>query len=214
MDLPFGALGPSSPVVHWVNINESRYGELRSAIEASGWQQRVYPAPQDFLSRCTGGTRECLVAGYEGSGMTGASFLRQLNERGRRIPAIFFISDPDVAAAVEAIKLGAFHVFHPPVAPEVFIERIGAALAIGSTTALSMDDAEGVRSRVLTLSDRERTLLAMLVSGQSSKQIAWNLHISVRTVSNHRAHILAKMKAANTADLIRMAMVASGRGAE
>jgi FixJ family two-component response regulator len=41
-----------------------------------------------------------------------------------------------------------------------------------------------------------------------SKMIAMNLKISIRTVSKHRAHLMAKTKARNAADLARMTTLA------
>jgi DNA-binding CsgD family transcriptional regulator len=41
-----------------------------------------------------------------------------------------------------------------------------------------------------------------------NKRIAAELHISVKTVANHRAHLMAKTQALNAADLARMSMLA------
>ena len=49
-----------------------------------------------------------------------------------------------------------------------------------------------------------------MAQGLSSKQIATELRISPRTVDNHRASIMDKMKAANLSVLIRMTMLLGG----
>jgi DNA-binding NarL/FixJ family response regulator len=56
------------------------------------------------------------------------------------------------------------------------------------------------------LSPRECEILALVANGHSSKEIAAGLHISVRTVENHRSNIMHSLKARNTADLTREAM--------
>ena len=53
------------------------------------------------------------------------------------------------------------------------------------------------------LTERERAVLAQLVKGASSKEIARVLGISPRTIDFHRANILQKLGARNTADVIR-----------
>jgi DNA-binding NarL/FixJ family response regulator len=57
-----------------------------------------------------------------------------------------------------------------------------------------------------TLSEREFEVLRMIASGKSVTEIAEELHVSVPTISTHRAHILAKMKMATTAALISYAV--------
>jgi DNA-binding CsgD family transcriptional regulator len=53
------------------------------------------------------------------------------------------------------------------------------------------------------LTERERAVLAQVVTGASSKEAARKLGISPRTVDFHRANIIEKLGAKNTADLIR-----------
>jgi DNA-binding NarL/FixJ family response regulator len=60
------------------------------------------------------------------------------------------------------------------------------------------------------LTERERMVLAFLVKGASSKEAARELGISPRTIDFHRANILEKLGARNTADVI--SRVLSGRG--
>lgn len=54
-----------------------------------------------------------------------------------------------------------------------------------------------------TLTPRERSTLAQIVRGASSKEAARRLGISPRTVEFHRANIMRKLGARNTADLLR-----------
>ena len=55
------------------------------------------------------------------------------------------------------------------------------------------------------VTEREREVLALLAKGLSSKEIAHQLELSVKTVGNHRTHILEKLCAANTAEAIGLA---------
>jgi DNA-binding NarL/FixJ family response regulator len=57
-----------------------------------------------------------------------------------------------------------------------------------------------------TLTSREREVFHLMIVGQSSKEIARQLEISVKTAENHRARILDKLNAHNTADVVRYAM--------
>ena len=53
------------------------------------------------------------------------------------------------------------------------------------------------------LTPRESLILAEIVKGHSSKEVARALDISPRTVEFHRANLLKKFGAKNTAELVR-----------
>ena len=56
------------------------------------------------------------------------------------------------------------------------------------------------------LTTREREVLKMVSEGKSNNEIGALLSISVRTVENHRANIMKKLKMKKTADLVRYAL--------
>jgi DNA-binding CsgD family transcriptional regulator len=59
---------------------------------------------------------------------------------------------------------------------------------------------------VATLSERERQVLRLLAMGQSAKEVAAHLAISVKTVETHRARLCAKVATHSVADLTRLAV--------
>ena len=56
------------------------------------------------------------------------------------------------------------------------------------------------------LTPRERDVLSQIASAASNKEAAKNLGISQRTVEIHRVHIMQKLGAKNTADLVRIVL--------
>lgn len=58
----------------------------------------------------------------------------------------------------------------------------------------------------ISLTPRERMVLALLVEGKSSEQISKELFISKLTVNTHRKNLLFKTNCGNTASLIHMAV--------
>ncbi len=57
------------------------------------------------------------------------------------------------------------------------------------------------------LTTREKEILQLVVEGESSKEIAKSLFISVHTVERHRANVMAKLRVRKIAELVRYAMV-------
>jgi DNA-binding NarL/FixJ family response regulator len=56
------------------------------------------------------------------------------------------------------------------------------------------------------LTDREREVLKLVAEGQSNREVADKLFISVHTVERHRANIMKKLDLKNTADLVKYAI--------
>lgn len=56
------------------------------------------------------------------------------------------------------------------------------------------------------LSTREREVLKLIAEGKSSKEIAYLLSISVRTVHHHRDNIMSKLNIRNTVELVKYAI--------
>jgi DNA-binding NarL/FixJ family response regulator len=56
------------------------------------------------------------------------------------------------------------------------------------------------------LTGRERQVLQLIAEGKTTKDIAEMLHVSVKTVESHRAHIMRKLDLHNVAGLVRYAI--------
>ncbi|PNU19048.1 DNA-binding response regulator [Geothermobacter hydrogeniphilus] len=56
------------------------------------------------------------------------------------------------------------------------------------------------------LTRREREVLKLITGGQSNRQIAASLFISIKTVETHRSRLMRKLELHNTADLVRYAL--------
>ena len=61
-------------------------------------------------------------------------------------------------------------------------------------------------SGVSLLTDREREVLQLLAQGETSKQLAHRLHLSVKTVGTHRRNIMRKLNIDNIAGLTKFAI--------
>ncbi len=54
---------------------------------------------------------------------------------------------------------------------------------------------------------RERQILDLIWAGLTNQEIAFRLSIAAKTVESHRANLMRKFRAANTAQLLRMALL-------
>jgi DNA-binding NarL/FixJ family response regulator len=56
------------------------------------------------------------------------------------------------------------------------------------------------------LSAREREIVQLLAEGNTNKEVASRLNISVKTVETHRSHIMQKLSLNSVSDLVRYAI--------
>ncbi len=84
------------------------------------------------------------------------------------------------------------------------LERVNALKQKASQTSLKKD-IDWLRNRI---TKRELEVLLLVGGGASSKLIAKQLGISIRTVENHRTHLMEKLDAPNAATLAHWALVA------
>jgi len=73
-------------------------------------------------------------------------------------------------------------------------------------SATGGDASRAARAAVLNrLSTREREIFDLIIWGQTNKQVAVKLGISVKTVETHRSHINGKLQVHSAAELVRLA---------
>ena len=75
-----------------------------------------------------------------------------------------------------------------------------------NNSAMSVADDQAEANGVDALTPREREVLEAIIAGASNKVAGRKLRISPRTVEVHRARIIDKLGAKNTADLVRIVL--------
>ena len=102
----------------------------------------------------------------------------------------------ELMKAIKAVSDG--RKYFPPEISEVIIDELLAK------TASNQDNSGKPIFQKIT--PKEKQILGMIVKGFNSREIADKLFLSIRTVDNHRANMMKKTKAKNTADLVMMAI--------
>ena len=88
---------------------------------------------------------------------------------------------------------------------------IGGGTYLSPTiTGIVVDDyinlTKGVNSQPMVLNDREREVLQLLAEGKSTKKIAIEVHVSVKTIEANRRHIMEKLDIHSVAELTKYAV--------
>jgi RNA polymerase sigma factor (sigma-70 family) len=165
-----------------------------------------YPSAEAFNQDTKPEVPSCLVLDLRLDGECGLDIVQGWRSRGEAgMPVIVVTGAGDVPLAVQSLKLGAMDFLEKPADPQVLLARLKEALANDKRRREKERERSEIRQRLAELTQRERELLKLVCNGLSNKQIGQRLKISVKTVANHRAHVMAKAKAVNTADMVRLA---------
>ena len=145
-------------------------------------------------------------------GLTGLEAIEQLRKLGISIKFIVLSMHEEPEYIHRALAYGASGYLLKDVDRNELYQAIqtvhsgGKHFSSGVVTVLARSFAEPPKPEVSELTAREKEVLALVSQGQSTKQIAHALGISVRTVESHRINMLKKMDVSNTAELIKKAI--------
>ncbi len=183
---------------------------MRAAMESSGLRVETFESADEFAGDYTGKEFGCLLLDLRMGGMSGVQLLEKLKQNVEHaFPVIMITGHGDVPLAVQCMQLGAIDFLQKPLDHPLLLSKIKTALERSSAGRQKHSEASDAQTRLAVLTRREREMVQSLIAGKSSKKIASENGLSVRTVSNHRTNILAKTGAQNTADLVRLAMLAA-----
>jgi DNA-binding NarL/FixJ family response regulator len=155
---------------------------------------------------------DLLVSDLTMPGTCGTQLIEQLHRQHPSLPILILSMHDEPATVRRALQAGASGYLTKESSPAMLhaaVRQVAAGErfippALAETLAF-----ESVRARGLpheTLSQRERQIFKLIAQGVSLSQIAEQLHLSPKTVTTHKTHLMEKLGIANNADLIRYAI--------
>jgi len=194
-------------VVHVVDPDLTTCEALSVLFRLEGFQTAFSINLPGFLASLDRRRPDVVVANIDLGGGDDGLLLRRVKTLRMGTPVFMIENQPLVEAALAAMKSGAADVITKPIDNENLVRIVRDALRqdIHISAAASGRRAVEVRG-FAQLTPREREVLQLITNGQSNKEAGRELGISPRTIEVHRARVMEKLGARNTADLMRIVL--------
>ena len=178
------------------------------ALEAVGQMLRLpvlsFSSAEQFLKFDFANAVGCLIVDIKLPGMNGLELQAALRERSCELPVIIISGHADVLLAVEAMRLGAVTVLEKPFPLQQLTPHIQQAMELDRSRREASQQRELARGRMAALTLREREVLDLITTGTTNKQIAAQLHLTLRAIEDRRARLMRRMGVNSVAELMSL----------
>ncbi|MFT4118748.1 response regulator transcription factor [Bradyrhizobium sp.] len=176
---------------------------LDSLLRVTGLRTASFGSVAEFLDGERPDVPACLLLDIRLPGQSGLDFHGEMRNLGLDLPVVFMTAHGDVPMSVRAMQDGAIDFLIKPFRDEDLLRAIHAGLAKDRLRRANAAAVATLKERYDGLTEREREVLWLVVSGQLNKQIAARLGLSEITVKVHRGQVMRKLQASSLIDLVR-----------
>jgi two-component system, LuxR family, response regulator FixJ len=188
-------------------------GDVREALSAlftrAGYHVATFPDARSFLRAARARPPSCVLLDICMPGPSGLDVLVELDARNYPAPIFMLSSLINIPSVVEAIRNGAFDFIEKRLDADAVVARVRKSVDLWARDRRNAKTSEYPSPAFPgydLLTRREREVLSQVTAAASNKEAAKNLGISPRTVEIHRGHIMQKLSAKNSIDLIRIVL--------
>ena len=206
-DIYYTAFSSRDRIVHIVDPDLETCETLSVVFRLEGYQTMFSINLGGFLASLERRRPDIVIANLELGDDDVFALLRRVKTVHVATPVFVLENRPSVEAAVRLVKAGASDVITKPVDNELIVARVRDALRRDVDVGPLLAGGRQIEVRGFSqLTPREREVLQLITNGQSNKEAGRELGISPRTIEVHRARVMEKLGAKNTADLMRIVL--------
>jgi len=177
-------------------------------LESVGLNVQAYSDGRKFLDALGDSRGGCVVLDVRMPGLGGLNVQEELQKRGIELPIIFVSGHADVPIVVRAFKSGAFDFIEKPFNEQLLLDSVQQALeAHHQSSHLQLGD-ERADALISTFTRRERDVFLPMAQGYTSREIADQLGVSVKTIDLYRARVMKRLGAERLPDVTGIAITA------
>lgn len=169
---------------------------VAKTLERLGVEVRCFASGRDCLEQLGPQTCDLLITDFKMPEMDGIALLTEARRIAPWLPVLVITGYGDVPLAVKAMRIGAADFIEKPLHKETFLRKVESILRQNTP-------GDPYKGGPLTMA--ELKVLKLIISGKSNKEIAQLLGRAVRTVEDHRSHIMRKLDVHNVIELVERA---------
>jgi FixJ family two-component response regulator len=177
---------------------------LCSLVQSAGIASAAFASAEEFLEQFDDQQVGCLVLDIGLPGINGMELQQRLCSARVGLPIVFVTGREEVSLATQALRAGAIDFLTKPCDPTTLIARIREGFVLHRQLRERRALAADVKQRMTALTGRENEIMQLLAAGDSTKKIAAQLSISLKTVDNYRIKLFEKMEVENATQLSRL----------
>jgi FixJ family two-component response regulator len=198
-------MADARPTIFVVDDDASVRDAISNLLESVGVRAKVFASTEAFWKAPRPDAPSCIVLDVRLPGASGLEFQEMLIKNGVSIPIIFITAHGDVPMTSRAMKAGAIEFLMKPFQKEELLAAVRHGLERDRVRREVEAEISALESRVAQLTQREREVMDLVVTGLINKEIGAQLGLSEITVKIHRSRMMQKMEASSLAELVRMA---------
>lgn len=191
-------------MIYIVDDDHSVRASLQDLLASVGLASMTFGSAREFIDAERPDVPACLILDVRMPGLSGLDFQQEMARLNILVPVVFITAHGDIPMSVKAMKAGALEFLTKPFREQDLLDAITQGLNRDlerRKTAASMD---ALKRRHDTLTDGEREVMELVVSGLLNKQVAGQLGLSEVTVKVRRGTLMRKMNADSLATLVKM----------
>ena len=194
-----------SPIIYIVDDSEDNVTVYSWMLSTAGYETRTFQSGVDFLKENELSSVGCLLLDNQMPELSGLDVQRKLIERGVKLPVVFMSGASSYSDVVEATRKGAHGFLEKPFHKAELLQQINAAVESSRNPPEDIGSDAG-KALAELLTKREYEVCKLIIAGNTNRNIADQLGISVSTVEFHRANLMDKLQVNSLAELIKLAL--------
>lgn len=197
-----------APTVLVVDDDASVRRSLARLLKSADYRVESFASAAEFLASGRHQSNDgpaCLVLDLRIPGLTGMELQERLSALKSPLAIVFITGHGDIPTSVQAMKGGAVDFLPKPFDGAQLLEAVTKAIARTTAAQKALCQLRSIQERYAILTEREREVMALIVTGKLNKQVADELGTVEKTIKVHRARVFEKMQVQSLAELVPLA---------
>ncbi|SSB98456.1 Two-component response regulator, FixJ family, consists of REC and HTH domains [Pseudomonas sp. 43mfcvi1.1] len=191
-------------MIYIVDDDSSVRESLQDLLASVGLASRAFGSAREFMNADLPDVPACLILDVRMPGLSGLDFQQEMTRLNIRVPVVFITAHGDIPMSVKAMKAGALEFLTKPFREQDLLDAISLGLGRDKERRKASALVDDLKRRHAGLTDGEREVMELVVSGLLNKQVAGQLGLSEVTVKVRRGSLMRKMNADSLATLVKM----------